>query len=548
MLVGTTLFVCALFWRLVEHLSSTIVGDQGSDATGSVAWFWRTQHEGGFHLLGITHHTLTGAPFGWDQTNALNIQVALAYYPTYLAAQVVGSVAAFNLTTLAGYVLSGATMYLLVRYLGVGRLVSAWAALAYIVFPWHMARIEHASLLHIEVLALLILSLVAVTRQPSWLRFGFVAAANLACWIMSGYFGPMAAVTTVAFAVGAGLTTRQWRRAMSVVLGAIGCALLTPALFGIAAVVSGTNAGAGLNRAAGDLSIYGLRPSELVDPRGAQPPPRRPPRHVLERPPARLEPDGDHQLPRPAHDRARDRMARRRDPAPAGALRARHARDGRARRRVRRRASPSPRPSPISLFGHLVWTPCAPALGGRPGAARAVALGRAADDRARAARGAGPPGGGAGHGAPPALALRLDRRRPGRDGRVVPRADDPPGRGPLPHRPRPAGVPGREADPARDPRRVPARLLGHLQPLAEQARPADPQRGPARLAGRPRASRRPRSEPARHGRGPRAARRDRDRDPPDRPRRLGGRAAGAEAGRRFPARRAASPPTHRSGG
>jgi len=265
-LVGTTLFVCALFWRLVEHLSSTIAGDRGSDATGSVSWFWRTQHEGGFHLLGITHHTLTGAPFGWDQTNALNIQVALAYYPTYLAAQVIGSVAAFNLTTLAGYVLSGATMFLLVRYVGVGRLVSAWAALVYVVFPWHMARIEHASLLHIEVLALLVISLVAVTRQPSWLRFGFVAAANLACWIMSGYFGPMAAITTVAFAVGAGLTTRRWRRAASVVLGAIGCALLTPALFAIAAVVSGTNAGAGLNRAASDLSYYGLRPRELVIP------------------------------------------------------------------------------------------------------------------------------------------------------------------------------------------------------------------------------------------------------------------------------------------
>ena len=164
-LLGTTAFVCALFWPLVVHLGSTIAGDPGSDATASVAWFWNAQHEGGYHLLGTTHHTLTGAPFGWDGTNALNIQVALAYYPTYLAAHVVGQVAAFNLTTLAGYILSGASMYLLTRYLGCRALVSAWAALAYIVFPWHLARIEHASLLHIEVLALLIIALVAVVRQ-----------------------------------------------------------------------------------------------------------------------------------------------------------------------------------------------------------------------------------------------------------------------------------------------------------------------------------------------------------------------------------------------
>jgi O-antigen/teichoic acid export membrane protein len=265
-LAGTTAFVCALFWPLVAHLSSTIAGNQGSDATGSVAWFWRAQHESGFHLLGVTHHTLTGAPFGWDQSNALNIQIALAYYPTYLATHVVGAIAAYNLTTLAGYVLSGATMYLLVRYLGCSRLVAAWAALVYVVFPWHLARIEHASLLHIEVLALLVLSLLAAVRKPTWLRFGIVAAANLACWLMSGYFGPMAAITTVAFAIGAALTTGRWRRSGVLVAASVGAALVTPALFAIAAVVSGTNAGAGLDRVAGDLSVFGLYPRELVIP------------------------------------------------------------------------------------------------------------------------------------------------------------------------------------------------------------------------------------------------------------------------------------------
>ncbi|MDQ2950782.1 MAG: hypothetical protein M3R54_00800, partial [Chloroflexota bacterium] len=212
--LASTAFVCALFWRVVTHLGSTIIGSPGSDSTASVAWFWQARHETGFHLLGMTHHTLTGAPFGWDQTNALNIQVFLPYYPTYLLAHVVGDVAAFNLVTLAGYVLSGASMYVLVRYLGVGRLVAGWAAFVFILFPWHLARAEHASLLHLEVLVLLVLSLVAASRRPTWLRLGFVSLAIFACWLTSGYFGAMAVLATLAFAVGAALTAKDRMRVL----------------------------------------------------------------------------------------------------------------------------------------------------------------------------------------------------------------------------------------------------------------------------------------------------------------------------------------------
>jgi O-antigen/teichoic acid export membrane protein len=265
-LVGITALVCVLFAPVVAHLGSTIIGSLGSDSTGSVAWFWQVRHESGFHLLGVTHHTLTGAPFGWDDTNVLNIQVLIPYYPTYLATYVVGAVAAYNLIILAGYVLSGAAIYLLVRYLGCGRLVSSWAALVYVVFPWHIARTEHASLLHLEVFPLLLLALVAVARRPSWwLGYVFLGVANVACWLTSGYFGAMAAITTVAFALGAALTSTRIRGIL-LLTGTTACAVATPTLFAIAAYASGTNAGAGLHRAAGDLSIYGLRPLELVVP------------------------------------------------------------------------------------------------------------------------------------------------------------------------------------------------------------------------------------------------------------------------------------------
>ena len=264
-IIGVTTFVCIFFWPVVSHLASTIIGVPGSDSTGGVAWLWGMEHESGYHVLGTSHHSLTGAPFGWDEANARNLQWLLPYYPAYLATQVVGAVAAFNLVVVSGYILSAVAMYALTRYLGCAPFVSAWAALAYVIFPWHIARAEHASLVHIEVLALLILALVAVARSPSWLRFGLVGAANLACWLTSGYYGAMATITTVVFMLGAAIASSR-RRGLSLVAGSAACALVAVGLIGIGAVVSGTNSGAGLDRAVGDLSIYGLRPVELVVP------------------------------------------------------------------------------------------------------------------------------------------------------------------------------------------------------------------------------------------------------------------------------------------
>lgn len=264
-LFGTTLFVCVLMWPVVAHLGSTIIGHQGSDSTGSVAFLWTLQHESGYHIFGTTHHTLSAAPIGWDQGNGLNIQWFLPYYPAYLATKLFGAVAAYNLITLAGYILSGASMYLLTRYLGCARLVATWAALVFIIFPWHFARAEHASLTHLEVLALLVLALVAAARRPTWARFALVGAATFACWLTSGYFGGMAVITVIAFSFGAALTAQR-RQALLHASGTIGAAVLASGLVAIGSYASGANAGAGIHREADALTPYGLRPLELVVP------------------------------------------------------------------------------------------------------------------------------------------------------------------------------------------------------------------------------------------------------------------------------------------
>ena len=263
-LSAAALFVVILFWPLVVHIGSTVVGP-GSDGTAAMWTLWRMEQEGGYHVFGLTHHTLTGAPFGWDEGNGLNLQAVLAYYPAYLAAKAVGPVAAYNFVLLSGYVLSGASMYLLTRYLGCARLISAWAGMVFVVFPWHLVRTPHGSLVHLECLPLLLAALVATCRRPTIVRFGLVGLLTMASWLTAGYIGAMAFVATCVFA-GAAAFTMPWRRGAIVAGGSIGAALGATLFVGLLSIVSGVGRGVGLNRVASDLSTYGVRPLELIVP------------------------------------------------------------------------------------------------------------------------------------------------------------------------------------------------------------------------------------------------------------------------------------------
>ena len=263
-LVGAAVFVCLLFLPVTLAFDTTIVGS-GSDATGTVWWLWKLVEEGGYHLFGTTEHTLTGAPFDWEQDNGLNIQWLVPYYPAYLVAKVFGPVAAINAVIFSGYVLSGVAMYALTRYVGCGRLVSAWAGMVYIVFPAHLGRTPHPSLVHWEFLPLVLLALIAAFDRPGRWKYVLVGLATAAAWLTSGYFGAMVSVSVVVFALCAVLAARvpHWKQAASAVIGA---ALLGSLLVSILSVISGVGRGAGLERVASDLEVYGLRPLEWLLP------------------------------------------------------------------------------------------------------------------------------------------------------------------------------------------------------------------------------------------------------------------------------------------
>jgi O-antigen/teichoic acid export membrane protein len=258
----------ALTWPLAADLGSAFMGSIGADASGGIWWLWHLQQEGGYHLFGSTAHTLTGAPFGYEEFNGLNVQWLLPYYPAYLATAVVGEVAAYNLVVLSGLALSGAAMYLLARTLGCSPLVAAWAGLAYVIFPAHVARIEHGSLLHFEVLALTLLAVALAAARPTLLRFAFVGAATLAAWLTSGYFGVMAVVAAGAFAVAAAGAAGRGHRVRLVAGTAVAVVVATAAV-GMLSTAAGVEVAAVRERNTFDLEAYGLRATELVVPPAA---------------------------------------------------------------------------------------------------------------------------------------------------------------------------------------------------------------------------------------------------------------------------------------
>ena len=390
-LLGTIAFVCALFWPLVSHIGSTVLGTPGSDSTGGVAFFWELQREGGYHILGLTHHTMTAAPFGWDGTNAINVQLLLPYYPTYLASLLVGEIVALNLTTLAGYVLSGATMYLLVRYLGCTRLVCAWAALVYIVFPWHLARLEHASLLHIEVLALLILALLAAAREP-----------NVATGRARRRGEPRLLADIRLFRRHGGDHERCFRARRGPHLGST--SRRPP---GTRRGCRGDRARRGSRHRRGRVGNEHRcrswprrrRPFRLRAPAtrarrsaGSKLVLRQPPRFFLAGAHPWVELHRGHELPRPAHVRTGVGLARRRGPPPQDSFGEAARRHQRPCGDVRRRA-PLRSPEPGRAFRSRRVDAVAAPLGGPPCVSRRLALGPAVDDGSLAACRARAPGG-----------------------------------------------------------------------------------------------------------------------------------------------------------
>jgi hypothetical protein len=271
-LLGSFALAVFLTWPLALHLGTRIYGPPG-DSTSEIYNLWSFTHGNGFHVFGISHETATGAPFGWDQGNGVNVQRLWYMFPAYLAAKVIGEIAAYNLIVLTGLALSGAAMYWLVRSLvrgPVAPFVAAWAGFVYIVFPWHVLKAAgHAGLTHIEGFPLLLLAVLVWFRSPTLIRATAVALATALLWLTSGYYGVAAMVGLAVLLPVAAVSHRRrlgTRKAAAGVAVVFGGALFVALVVLVFGRLGDINTGYFIPRSKGDLLLYGARPWEYVLP------------------------------------------------------------------------------------------------------------------------------------------------------------------------------------------------------------------------------------------------------------------------------------------
>ena len=66
----------------------------------------------------------------------------------------------------------------------------------------------HASLVHLEAFPILFIALHAWTERPTMRRAALVGLATTVAWLFSGYWGAMAVIGVVAFALAVSLSAR----------------------------------------------------------------------------------------------------------------------------------------------------------------------------------------------------------------------------------------------------------------------------------------------------------------------------------------------------
>jgi hypothetical protein len=255
-------------WPLAAHPRSRIFGI-GGDSTGTIASLWEDRHEGGYHILGAYHIDLLGAPFGWLQGSAPNVQVAFAAYPAYLVSGVVGEIAAYNLIVFSGFVLSFVAMYVLARRVDAARSVALWGGLVYTVFPWHLEKAQgHATFVHLEGFPLLVLAVLAWRERPDWIRAMFIALSTAILWTTAGYFGVVGSVAVVVL-VPIAARSRRWtdgRSAVQAISIVAAAGIAVPiAIYGLTRV-GGGDTGLAPARNVSELATYGAHWWEYVVP------------------------------------------------------------------------------------------------------------------------------------------------------------------------------------------------------------------------------------------------------------------------------------------
>jgi hypothetical protein len=189
------LIAVILTWPLAANFDTIIAGGgSAGDNTGYIWDLWSNSHYG-IDLWGAGLQDHVGLPFGRTVIGGGNLLLFFYNVPGAILGTFLPTIAAYNVMVLAGLALTGASMYLLVRWLGLGIGPAAWAGMAFEIFPYEALRTAaHPPLAWLMFAPLLLMACIWWLQKPSWRRATVMAAATLFAWLSDPYFGAMALV------------------------------------------------------------------------------------------------------------------------------------------------------------------------------------------------------------------------------------------------------------------------------------------------------------------------------------------------------------------
>ncbi|HEX7120952.1 MAG TPA: hypothetical protein VF178_01190 [Gemmatimonadaceae bacterium] len=139
---------------------------------------------------------------------------------------------AHNTAFFASFVLSGAAMYALARYLVASRLAAAVAALMFAFSSYAFAHTAHIQLEMTAGLPLLLLAIHRHADRPSVGRGAFMGGAMALQGLACGYYGALSAMMAPAGVLFFAVSRRRWRQGLywggAVAGAAVAAAILTP--------------------------------------------------------------------------------------------------------------------------------------------------------------------------------------------------------------------------------------------------------------------------------------------------------------------------------
>lgn len=269
-LAVSTLLAVIITWPVAGNVASTMVGPGGDDQLGYLQDFWYFANFG-IPLFRDGVQSLVGAPFENPIPALPNLTLAVTLVPAALITKVFGGIVAYNVLTIAGLALTGATMYLACRWIGVGVAAASWGGVAYMVFPYHLlAAQSFVTLVPYWCFPLLLMALLAWTRESTWQSGAAVVGSVGLCALTFPYFVVMAllmATVTAAISFIQQARTRGWMPSLAApALLMAGLAVLVALPLKIVAAVNPATAADGRLRTLDEVSNLGPTLSEFVTP------------------------------------------------------------------------------------------------------------------------------------------------------------------------------------------------------------------------------------------------------------------------------------------